>query len=177
MSHELAHGAHERHHDGEGQAARKPAILVVDDEAQLITAMADALEDKYRVLGETSPESALEILKADKDIQVIVSDQRMPGMTGDEFLFRAQEFSAATRLLVTAYADLESVISAVNRGKIFSYIRKPWSEAELRYFVDAAADQFVRDTVLLHERALLECIVNCNRDLFRLSETRNRNAS
>jgi response regulator RpfG family c-di-GMP phosphodiesterase len=174
MSLDAVHAEHERLADGSGQTTQKAAVLVVDDEPQLITAIADVLEDKYQVLGETSPQSALETLRANTGIQVIISDQRMPVMTGDEFLFRAQSFSSATRLLVTAYADLESVISAVNRGRIFSYIRKPWNEAELRHVVDTAAHHFMRDAILRQEKALLECIVSCNRDLFRLAERRNQ---
>jgi two-component system cell cycle sensor histidine kinase PleC len=179
MSLESVHEAYARLADGraQGQAEKKAAVLVVDDEPQLITAVADALEDKYRVLGETSPQSALEILKADAGIHVIISDQRMPVMAGSEFLFRAQEFSSATRLLVTAYADLESVISAVNRGRIFGYIRKPWNEGELRHVVDTAANHFMRDAILQQEKALLECIVNCNKDLFRLGDSRNRSTT
>src|SRR5262245_36583075 len=91
----------------------KPTILIVDDEPQLVTAMTDVLDEQYEVVGETSPQKALEVLKQNRDIQVIISDQRMPGMTGDEFLFRAREISSATRILVTAYADLSAVINAV----------------------------------------------------------------
>src|SRR5688572_3498040 len=91
---------------GDWAAVEKPVVLIVDDEPQLVTAMTDALDEQYRVVGETSPQSALETLRQNPDIQVIISDQRMPAMTGDEFLFRAQEISSATRILVTAYADL-----------------------------------------------------------------------
>jgi response regulator RpfG family c-di-GMP phosphodiesterase len=149
---------------------RKPAILVVDDEPQLVTAITDVLEEQYRVVGETSPRKALDILRQDSGIHVIISDQRMPVMTGDEFLFRAQEFSAATRILVTAYADLSAVIDAVNHGKIFSYIRKPWHETELRDIVDAAARHYALGAALQQERALLKCIMECNNDLLRLGE-------
>lgn len=154
-----------------------PAVLIVDDEPQLITAMTDVLDEQYRVIGETSPRNALEILKADPAIHVIISDQRMPGMTGDEFLFHAQEISPATRILATAYADLGGVINAVNRGKIFNYLRKPWNEAELRNVVDTAAQHFALGEVLRRERALLKCIVDCNNDLIRLGERRLENVA
>jgi two-component system cell cycle sensor histidine kinase PleC len=150
----------------------KPAVLIVDDEPQLVTAIGDALDEQYRVVGETSPRNALEILRSDPGIHVIISDQRMPLMTGDEFLFHAQQVSSATRILITAYADLNAVIHAVNRGKIFSYIRKPWHEAELRSSVDAAAQHYALGTVLSQERALLKSIMDCNNDLARLEEKR-----
>ena len=159
---------------GEWAAVEKPVVLIVDDEPQLVTAMTDALDEQYRVVGETSPQSALETLRQNPDIQVIISDQRMPAMTGDEFLFRAQEISSATRILVTAYADLGAVINAVNNGKIFNYVRKPWNETELRNVVDTAAQHFALGAALQQERALLKCIMDCSLDAISVKDTRHR---
>ena len=159
---------------GEWAAVEKPVVLIVDDEPQLVTAMTDALDEQYRVVGETSPQSALETIRQNPDIQVIISDQRMPAMTGDEFLFRAQEISSATRILVTAYADLGAVINAVNNGKIFNYIRKPWNETELRNVVDTAAQHFALGAALQQERALLKCIMDCSLDAISVKDTRHR---
>ena len=159
---------------GEWAAMEKPAVLIVDDEPQLIAAMTDALGEQYRVVGETSPRNALEILRENPDIHVIISDQRMPVMTGDEFLFRAQDISSATRILVTAYADLGAVINAVNHGKIFNYIRKPWDETELRSVVDTAAQHFALGASLEQERALLKCIKDCSLDAISVKDTRHR---
>lgn len=152
----------------------KPAILIVDDEPQLVTAMTDALEEHYCVVGETSPQNALQILRDNREIQVIISDQRMPVMTGDEFLFRAREISPATRILATAYADLSAVINAVNRGKIFNYVRKPWDEAELRSLVDTAAQHFALGAALQRERALLKSIMDCSLDAISVKDTNHR---
>ena len=151
-----------------------PAVLIVDDEPQLITALTDVLDEQYQVIGETSPVRALDILKKEPGIQVILSDQRMPAMTGDEFLFRAQEVSSATRILVTAYADLGAVINAVNRGKIFNYIRKPWDEIEVRRAVDIAHRHFALGAALQQERALLRCIMDCSLDAISIKDTRHR---
>jgi PAS domain S-box-containing protein len=159
---------------GAGVATEKPAILIVDDEPQIVTAMTDALDEQYRVVGETSPQNALEILRKDHEIQVIISDQRMPVMTGDEFLLRAREISSATRILATAYADLSAVISAVNHGKIFHYIRKPWDEFELRGLVDTAAQHFALGAALQQERALLKCIMDCSIDAISVKDTNHR---
>ena len=152
----------------------KPAVLIVDDEPQLVTAMTDALDEQYRVIGETSPLRALEILKQDPGIHTIISDQRMPVMTGDEFLLRAQEISSATRILVTAYADLGAVIDAVNQGKIFHYIRKPWDGAELRNIIDTAAEHFALGAALRKERMLLKCIMDCSIDAISVKDTNHR---
>ncbi|HEY7646173.1 MAG TPA: ATP-binding protein [Hyphomicrobiales bacterium] len=152
----------------------RPAILIVDDEPQLVTAMTDALDEQYRVVGETSPQKALDILEKNHDIQVIISDQRMPVMPGDEFLFRAREISPATRILVTAYADLGAVTNAVNRGKIFNYVRKPWDETELRGIVDTAAQHFALSAALQQERALLKCIMDCSVDAISVKDSRHR---
>jgi two-component system, cell cycle sensor histidine kinase PleC len=162
------------HAPDEWAALDRSAVLIVDDEPQLVTAMTDALDEQYRVVGQTSPQNALDILKEDPDIQVIISDQRMPAMTGDEFLFRAQEISPATRILVTAYADLGAVIKAVNQGKIFSFIRKPWDEDELRRAVESAAEHFTLGVALRRERALLKCIMDCSLDAISVKDTCHR---
>ena len=159
--------------DGWG-ATERPAVLIVDDEPQLVTAMTDLLDEDYRVVGTTSPQSALNVLREDPGIQVIISDQRMPVMTGDEFLFRAGEISSATRILATAYADLGAVISAVNRGKIFNYIRKPWEETEFRSVVDTAVQHFALGAALKQERELLKCIMDCSLDAISVKDTHHR---
>jgi PAS domain S-box-containing protein len=138
------------------------AILVVDDEPQVGVALADLLEDEVRVISRTSPASAFDILKHDHSIATILCDQRMPEMRGDEFLTLAREHSSATRLLMTGYADLESVVRAVNDGQIFGYISKPWDPEGVRISVFKAIENFTLRSQLNHERALL-------RDLMRHS--------
>jgi two-component system cell cycle sensor histidine kinase PleC len=158
----------------ERAATEKPAILIVDDEPQLIEAMTDVLDERFQVFGETSPQNALDVLSANHDIQVIISDQRMPRMNGDEFMSRAREISSATRILVTAYADMNAVISAVNRGKIFNYIRKPWDELELLRIVDSAAQHFALGAALQQERELLQCIMDCSLDAISIKDADHR---
>ena len=83
-------------------------------------------------------EEALQLLRTAK-FAVILADQRMPGLTGDQFLAKAQEISDATRILVTGYADINALIRAVNHGQIFTYIAKPWEPADLKVTVFKAA--------------------------------------
>jgi diguanylate cyclase (GGDEF)-like protein/PAS domain S-box-containing protein len=116
-------------------------ILIVDDEPQVLAALKDTLEDEFQVLTAENPQTALKLLEGNgHDMSVIISDQRMPGMSGHEFLSKAQEISEATRLLITGFSDLEAVIAAINEGKIFGYISKPWDSAALKLVVFKAAE-------------------------------------
>ncbi len=86
----------------------------------------------------TMQPSAVEFLK-DAQIAVILADQRMPKLTGGEFLAKAREISDATRILITGYVDIDALIRAVNDGQIHSYIPKPWEPANLKVTVLKAA--------------------------------------
>ncbi len=136
------------------------AILVVDDEPQVLAALKDLLEDDYTVFVETSATSALEFLRRGTSISVIISDQRMPEMSGDEFLSEARKVSAATRIIITGYADLKAVIRAVNDGQIFGYISKPWDANQLTVTVHKAVEYFEIARELAQERALLHNLMD-----------------
>lgn len=131
-------------------------ILIVDDERQILESLSDLLEDSFQVHTTTSGQEALQIL-GDFPIAVLVTDQRMPGLEGDEILARAAESSLATRVLLTGYADLESISRAVNRGHIYAYIAKPWEPSEIMMTLDRAAEHhdlvrsFQRERLLLDE--------------------------
>jgi PAS domain S-box-containing protein len=120
-----------------GTAGKTP-ILVVDDEPRILDSIRDLLEESFEVVTSTDAREALEVLR-NSQFAVILADQRMPGLTGDQFLARAQELSDATRILVTGYADIAALIRAVNDGQIFTYVPKPWKPAELRVTVFKAA--------------------------------------
>ena len=101
-------------------------ILYVDDEQGNIDYFKTVFRREYQVLTATSGEEGLKILKEHDDISVIFTDQRMPRMTGIEFLKKAMPIAQeARRILVTGYADMETVIRAINQGHIFYYISKP----------------------------------------------------
>jgi len=116
----------------------KPTVLVVDDEPRILEAMRDLLEDNFEVVSSTDAREALQVLST-ATFAVILADQRMPGLTGDQFLVKARELSDATRILVTGYADISALIRAVNDGQIFTYVPKPWEPAELKVTVFKAA--------------------------------------
>ncbi len=118
--------------------AERPAVLVVDDEPRILDSLRDLLEENFEVIASSDGEEALQLLRTAK-FTVILADQRMPGLTGDQFLAKAQEISDATRILVTGYADINALIRAVNHGQIFTYVAKPWEPAELKVTVLHAA--------------------------------------
>jgi signal transduction histidine kinase len=122
--------------------ARRHTLLVVDDEVDVLESLRHLFHRSYRVLTASSGDEALEILKKN-DIHLILSDQRMPGMSGDVFLSHARrQRPDAIRILFTGYADIQAVINAVNEGNIFRYILKPWDAGELEGVIRQAAEQY-----------------------------------
>ena len=139
-------------------------ILIVDDEPEILTALRDLLEDEFDVWSAVSPIAALEILADEPSISVIVSDQRMPEMTGDVFLSKAKEISDAQTILLTGYADLSAVVNAVNNGRISAYMQKPWEPALLLSMVGNAHEQCELRRLLAEEQALLRGLMAGSQD-------------
>ena len=118
---------------GAEPSATVRTLLLVDDEAFILTALQRVLRGQgYRILKASSAEEGLELL-ALNEVQVIVSDQRMPGMNGTEFLCRVKEMYPDTiRIVLSGYTDLALVTEAINRGAIFRFLSKPWEDEQLR---------------------------------------------
>ncbi|HWA72182.1 MAG TPA: response regulator [Polyangiaceae bacterium] len=135
-------------------------VLLVDDEPQVLVALEDLLSDQFTVFTADSAATALELVEQEPGIAVVMTDQRMPRMSGDELLVRLGDTSDATRILITAFADLAAVIRAVNEGKIFAYVKKPWNADELILTVTKAAERFRLSRQLVEERQLLESSEN-----------------
>jgi PAS domain S-box-containing protein len=140
--------------------AVKESVLLVDDEPQVLVALEDLLGQDFIVLKTASPEHALTMVRDHPGIAVVISDQRMPKMTGDELLAQLGASSDARKILVTAFADLSAVIRAVNNGNIFAYVTKPWNPDDLRIKVRKAAEHFRLAHELAQERRLLNSILN-----------------
>ncbi len=112
-------------------ATSKHPILLVDDEPEILFSLRGLLRREFDLHTAESGAEALEILRR-QPIHVVMSDQRMPEMTGVELLHRAREIRPdATRLLFTGYSDLSAVIDAINQGNVFRYIAKPWDPDDL----------------------------------------------
>src|SRR6187549_1497635 len=103
----------------------KERILIVDDEPQILVALEDLLSDDFTVLKSQTPENALACVEQDPNIAVVITDQRMPRMTGDELLRRMTNMPPVG-IMVSGFADLPAVIRAINEGKVFAYVTKPW---------------------------------------------------
>lgn len=123
---------------------KKIKILYVDDEMHNLISFKATFRIKYDVLTAISAEEAIKLLDKN-EIHVIITDQRMPGMTGTEFLESIlDKHSDVMRILLTGYADINAVIDAVNKGKIFHYLSKPWNEEELDATIIRAYDAFLK---------------------------------
>lgn len=132
----------------------KPPILVVDDEPEILHSLRGLLRMEFEVHTAQNGFEALEILQR-QPIHVVMSDQRMPEMTGVQFLSQVQgESPEAMRIVFTGYADIKAVIDAINQGRIFRYITKPWDPDELRAVLHQACaehDQIVERKHLLSD--------------------------
>lgn len=115
-------------------------ILFVDDEERILRSLAMQFRRQYEVLTESDPQRALERLKSEA-VQIIVSDQRMPQMSGAELLEQASAIAPQTlRILLTGYSDLDAAVDALNNGGIFRYLTKPWDPQEMAFTLRQAAE-------------------------------------
>ena len=132
----------------------RPRVLCVDDEPNTLTALNRALRREYTVKTAPGGEEGLAALEQHGPFAVVISDMRMPGMNGAEFLKRARDQDPdSVRMLLTGYADVDSVMAAVNDGYIFRFITKPWEAETLLTAVANAAEQH---RLITSEKVLLE---------------------
>jgi DNA-binding NtrC family response regulator len=111
---------------------REYPVLFVDDESDIVETLRLSYERDFTVLGATSGQEALAVV-AGEPVAVLVTDQRMPGMSGLEVIARAREVRPAlVPIILTGYTEVEALVDAVNRGDIHRYIFKPWDSHELR---------------------------------------------
>ncbi|WP_448560557.1 GAF domain-containing protein [Trichothermofontia sp.] len=120
---------------------RKPKLLVVDDEPDNLDLLYRTFRREYHVLRAESGPKALEILEQEGNVAVIISDQRMPMMSGTEFLsLTATKYPDTIRIILTGYTDVEDLVEAINAGRVFKYVTKPWDDQELKAVVKQAVD-------------------------------------
>jgi CheY-like chemotaxis protein len=122
---------------------KKAKMLVVDDEPDNLDLLYRTFRRDFNVLKAESGIQALEILKAEGEVAVIISDQRMPEMKGTEFLSRTvPEFPDTVRIILTGFTDVEDLVEAINAGQVYKYITKPWDPDELKIVVHRAAETY-----------------------------------
>lgn len=134
-------------------------LLLIDDEPDILKALRRQFRQHYTIYMANSATEGYAIM-TQVPIQVIISDQRMPGMSGVEFFDQVKnEFPDAIRLLLTGYADIHSVIAAINDGHVFRYIAKPWNPEELDTIVGEA---FVKHDLIVENRRLVTQLQSAN---------------
>ncbi|MHA4896145.1 response regulator [Pedobacter sp. PWIIR3] len=117
-------------------------ILYVDDEVHNLVAFKASFRRIFNVFTAESAKEAIELLKTET-FHIIVSDQRMPGMTGVEFFQSIiPDYPDPIRILLTGYADINAVIDAINKGQVYLYITKPWEDEDLRQSLEKAFEIF-----------------------------------
>ena len=118
-------------------------VLIVDDEPRVLDALEAVLAAEFRVLRAGQGQDALRRLADEPDVAVILTDQRMPGMSGIELLRQSQERSPdALRIVLTAHTDVDSLMDAINTGQIYHFLPKPWDPHELLLVVRRAAERW-----------------------------------
>jgi response regulator RpfG family c-di-GMP phosphodiesterase len=133
----------------------KHCLLIVDDEPNVCDSVHDLLRREYRVLKAHSAEEGYQLMQ-DEEVHIVMSDQRMPQISGVELLTRLKtRYPQAVRMLFTGFADLDSVIAAINQGHVFQFVRKPWQPEELLVAVRQAADEYDRLERIAREREQL----------------------
>jgi CheY-like chemotaxis protein len=122
---------------------QKPKMLVVDDEPDNLDLLYRTFRRDFQVLRAESGVLALELLKTEGEVAVIISDQRMPEMKGTEFLSKTvPQFPNTMRIILTGFTDVEDLVEAINSGQVYKYITKPWDPGELRVVVQRAAETY-----------------------------------
>lgn len=117
-------------------------VLYIDDEINNLTSFKATFRRNFNITTTESAEEALKILERE-NIHVILSDQRMPKITGIEFFESIQEiFPNPIRILMTGYTDINAVIDAINRGQVYKYLTKPWVEDDVKIFVEKAFEVY-----------------------------------
>jgi FixJ family two-component response regulator len=120
-----------------------PRILVVDDEEAILETMTFTFEGEYEVLTSTDARRALEILDEKSPVAVVLTDQRMPNMSGVELLAEVcRRHPNTVRMILTGFADLEAIIEAINDGHVYAYITKPWEPDHLKHVMKQAVERY-----------------------------------
>jgi class 3 adenylate cyclase len=121
-------------------------ILYVDDETHNLTSFVATFRREYQIYTATNGNDAIDIMRSN-EIKLVITDQRMPEMTGIQLLEKiSPEFPDSIRMILTGFSDIEVIIEAINSGRVFRYITKPWDENELRMTIENARQLFELQT-------------------------------
>jgi len=142
--------------------SQKNRILYIDDEEHNLTSFHSTFRRDYEIHLATSAQMGLEIMQR-IDIQLVITDQRMPVMTGTEFLETILPlYPDCIRVVLTGFSDMEAIIQAVNKGRIYHYITKPWNRDELQITIERALEHYHLKRQNIN---LMKDLKEANRDL------------
>lgn len=143
-------------------------VLCVDDEKNILNSLKRLLrKEDYHILTASSGQEALKILNGN-EVHIVITDQRMPAMSGTEFLARVKEdFPDAIRIILTGYTDVGSITDSINKGNVYKFFLKPWNNQNLKLEIRQAIDQYdlIQDNKRLHEKVYKQ-----NDELKRINE-------
>lgn len=140
----------------------KIRILYIDDEVNNLNSFKASFRKIYDIYVADSAAVGLDILN-EKEIDILLVDQRMPTMTGVEFLESiAENFPDVIKILITGYIDIEILINAINKGHIYRYLSKPWNDEELKVYVNQAYELL---TIKRENTQLIKNLLQINKQL------------
>lgn len=143
-------------------------LLFVDDEVEITKSLFRQFRNDYKVFTANSVEEAVSVMEQ-QNIQIVISDQRMPGKSGlDFFSLIKDKYSDAIKILLSGYSDIDAIIGAINEGQVFKYVSKPWNYEELAKLLQYATKKY--ELITKHKR-LAELLENCNETLEKNLET------
>ena len=121
----------------------RPKILVVDDEEAILETMTFTFQDDYEVFTSSDARRALELLDEQAPVAAVLTDQRMPNMSGVEFVTEVWKRHPSTvRMILTGFSDMDAIIKAINDGHVYAYITKPWEPDQLKQLMKQAVDHY-----------------------------------
>ena len=121
----------------------RPRILVVDDEEAILETMTFTFEDEYEVYTSNDARKALDLLDEKQPVAVVLTDQRMPYMSGVEFVSEVcKRHPLTVRMVLTGFSDMDAIIKAINDGHVYAYITKPWEPEQLKQLMKQAVEHY-----------------------------------
>lgn len=146
----------------------KYTILLLDDEEFILKSLKRLLRrDGYNILTALNGDEGFKILN-ENDVQLIISDQRMSGMSGTEFLEKVKDdFPDIIRTILSGYTDVDSITESINKGHIFKFFFKPWNDNNLRLEIKQCIDQY---ELIKKNRELNELVIKKNEDLEKINK-------
>lgn len=147
---------------------KSPVILIVDDEEYVLNSLKRLLRrDGYRILTALNGDDGFKLLR-ENDVQLVISDQRMPDISGTEFLAKVKDdFPNAIRTIISGFTDVSSITESINKGQIYKFFYKPWDDNNLRLEIKQCLEQYA---LIRKNRELNELVIKKNKELEHIND-------